>query len=379
MNKRNTIQSTLVGVAAIFVAAPALACGEECSAKSGPTKINAQAGAIALPSGGVWVEAGNAQNTWVSDDDEDKNVRVEVKDGKVFVWVDDELKVDGAPANPSPSRLQWRMEEEDDRAPNVRKGEMHFAPRKARLGVTIDELDGAMASQLGIRPENATIILSVEDGSAAKAAGLRAKDVILRFAGEDGGPSVLRRVVSNSKPGDEVEVVVLRGGDHKRMLVELGAIEDSNSNPSRNTNRFFLRELEQGDGRMVFEAPGMEFAFDQEEVSRAVEEAMAGAREALQQALVEVRQAGGAVRRDLESELSAHMHELEEQLSQLRSKMQNQLRSAPPAPRAPRAPAPPQPRGFRFESSDGLNERVDSLEDRLSRIEDLLERLVDDR
>lgn len=363
MTIRSRTTILLTGVAACLVASPALACGESCPNESSAASPGAAA------TFARWVPAANAGD--------EGDVRVEIKDGKVYVWVDDKLKVDGAPAE-GRAAMRWESRVGGEGGEwKERSGE----PRRARLGVTIRELDEALASQMGIRPSDATMVLSVEEDSAARKAGLRAHDVILRVDGREGGPESLRRVISSAAPGEEIEVVVLRGGEREPMVIELGEARDE-PRQDRSMNRFFLQRVEEeDDGQMVFEAPGMQFTWNQEEVQDAVEEAMAGARQAIEQALVEVRQAGGAVRRDLEQELSQSMRQLETQLSELRAKMQAERGAAvaPAAPAAPRAPAAPPARGFRFEGQSGLSERVGSLESRLDRIERLLERLVENR
>src|SRR5207249_2773280 len=76
-----------------------------------------------------------------------------------------------------------------------------------RLGLEVRESDSVGRSQEGVR------LAGVSDGSPAALAGLREGDVIVEFAGnkvqnlED-----LANLLGSKKPGDEVEIMVLRTG-----------------------------------------------------------------------------------------------------------------------------------------------------------------------
>ncbi len=87
------------------------------------------------------------------------------------------------------------------------------APHEAFLGIMSDGDGGDGVRLTGILPE-----------SAAARAGLREDDVIVRFAGT---PVVrfddLRRGLRQRKPGDTVDVVVLREGEDRTLSTALGA------------------------------------------------------------------------------------------------------------------------------------------------------------
>jgi hypothetical protein len=88
-----------------------------------------------------------------------------------------------------------------------------------RLGVTVQELDDAECEALKLEAgQGALRVDAVHTASAAEAAGLRSGDHILSIGGEklprSGGREVLRAAIADKvKPGEEVEVVVLRKGE----------------------------------------------------------------------------------------------------------------------------------------------------------------------
>ncbi|GEM_PF-3588180 len=92
---------------------------------------------------------------------------------------------------------------------------------QAYLGVSPGELSDDLRDQLEIK--NGVVINDVvEDGPGAKA-GLKKNDVILSIDGEEiAGVEDVRGALTGKKPGDEVEIVVLRKGKKKTITVELG-------------------------------------------------------------------------------------------------------------------------------------------------------------
>ncbi|MEQ9737415.1 MAG: PDZ domain-containing protein, partial [Algiphilus sp.] len=88
------------------------------------------------------------------------------------------------------------------------------------LGVVIQEVTRELALSFGLdRPRGALVSRVLPDGPAAKA-GIREGDVILSFGGEDIPRSAaLPAVVGAIKPGEEVEVVLMR--DSERMTLDV--------------------------------------------------------------------------------------------------------------------------------------------------------------
>jgi len=82
-----------------------------------------------------------------------------------------------------------------------------------RLGVTLDHVDKAMASQLGLNREKTSMIASVVDGSPAEQAGLKKYDIITRVgSSDDASVDEVLEAIRNAKSGEEFKLTVLRGG-----------------------------------------------------------------------------------------------------------------------------------------------------------------------
>jgi len=100
---------------------------------------------------------------------------------------------------------------------------VHGGVRRGYLGVGAfpAQLAPAIAAQLGA--ERGALIASVEDGTPAAAAGLLVGDVIIELAGvpvrDPGG----LRLVLGDRPGQTVEIIVVRGGARHAISVTLGS------------------------------------------------------------------------------------------------------------------------------------------------------------
>ena len=91
------------------------------------------------------------------------------------------------------------------------------------LGVSIQDLTKELAESLGLKTSKGVLIPGVAEGSAADAAGIIKGDVIVEFNGKQVEKAEqLRNKVAMLKPGTEVDVTVLRGGERKTLTVELG-------------------------------------------------------------------------------------------------------------------------------------------------------------
>jgi serine protease Do len=99
---------------------------------------------------------------------------------------------------------------------------------RAWLGVTIQNVDDAMAKALKLEDRSGVLIGGIVKDGPAKKAGLKIQDVIVEFDGvKVKNVSHLQLLVSNSEVGKEKEVVVLRGKKEKRIKVKLEELPDS--------------------------------------------------------------------------------------------------------------------------------------------------------
>jgi serine protease Do len=95
---------------------------------------------------------------------------------------------------------------------------------RGRLGVTIQEVDQALADAFHLARPQGALVSSVEPGSAAHKAGLKSGDVILALDGtriEHSGDLPAR--VADMKPGTRASFEVLRDGRRMSLNATLGA------------------------------------------------------------------------------------------------------------------------------------------------------------
>lgn len=95
--------------------------------------------------------------------------------------------------------------------------------KRAHLGVNVAELDEALAQHLDLDRDACVIVLSVAKGKAADQAGIRKHDIILGIDDERGiTRSKLTKLLDKKKPGEEIEIELLRGGRRKTVRIKLG-------------------------------------------------------------------------------------------------------------------------------------------------------------
>ncbi len=95
--------------------------------------------------------------------------------------------------------------------------------RHAQLGVTVQELDQALADSFDLKSPAGALVSQISPDSAAARAGLRPGDVILAFNGqpiERSGDLAAR--VGMSRPGASVTLDVVRDGKHQEIRAVLG-------------------------------------------------------------------------------------------------------------------------------------------------------------
>jgi serine protease Do len=91
------------------------------------------------------------------------------------------------------------------------------------LGVSIQEITPELAKSFKIENGKGALIAEVYEGSPAEEAGLKRGDVVIEYNGEKvEEPLDLSINVGQSKPGSDVKLVVLRGGEKKELAVKIG-------------------------------------------------------------------------------------------------------------------------------------------------------------
>ncbi|HVM41674.1 MAG TPA: trypsin-like peptidase domain-containing protein [Acidimicrobiia bacterium] len=91
------------------------------------------------------------------------------------------------------------------------------------LGVQTITVDEQVAQQFGIDVDEGALVVEIVPGSAAELAGVRRGDVIVELAGDSVETSQdVAAAVRDREPGEEVEIVVVRGDDRETLTAVLG-------------------------------------------------------------------------------------------------------------------------------------------------------------
>jgi len=99
--------------------------------------------------------------------------------------------------------------------------------QKAFMGIYLQDIDKDTQEALDLKSSRGVLVEGVVDDSPADKAGLKEQDVILSFEGQKVDDSdQLRELLSGHKPGDEVEVRIIRDGSQKTIQLELGKSGD---------------------------------------------------------------------------------------------------------------------------------------------------------
>ncbi|MGH8850750.1 MAG: DegQ family serine endoprotease [Casimicrobiaceae bacterium] len=103
----------------------------------------------------------------------------------------------------------------------------HGKVEHGRLGVMIQDVNQALATNFGLASPKGALVSSVQKDSAGAKAGLKPGDVILKLNGEDiAGSSDLPPKVASLKPGSRVTLQVWRHGASKELSATLGAMDE---------------------------------------------------------------------------------------------------------------------------------------------------------
>lgn len=129
--------------------------------------------------------------------------------------------------------------------------------KKGYLGVFMQELDGDVREGLDLDVESGVLISGVEKGGPADEAGLADGDVIVAFNGQKvDDPDDLKRLVRDTKPGEKVEIEVIRDGKTKTLTLTVGEWPDDPSWLSVGDLHFNGDDFKEHIGNMVYAFSG---------------------------------------------------------------------------------------------------------------------------
>jgi serine protease Do len=113
---------------------------------------------------------------------------------------------------------------------NMRDIYMHGSARPGYLGMQVQSLTSDLADAYGIHGPWGSIILSVIDGSPAAKADLRPGDIVTAFGNKfTADDRALRRAIVETRPGTEVNLLVLRDGQQQMVPVTVAALPPGQS------------------------------------------------------------------------------------------------------------------------------------------------------
>ena len=103
----------------------------------------------------------------------------------------------------------------------------HGKVSHGKLGVTIQEVNQALAQNFGLKSPTGALVSSVQKDGAAAKAGIEPGDVITKFNGRDINRSAdLPPLVASVKPDSRVTLEVWRDGKSKQITATVGALDD---------------------------------------------------------------------------------------------------------------------------------------------------------
>ncbi len=95
-----------------------------------------------------------------------------------------------------------------------------------KIGVQLQELDQALASQLQLTVDETLLIVEVKKGQPAAEAGLEKFDILLSIEEEPATQDRLGMVLSELEDGEELNVQVLRKGERHRVVLRPRTIDE---------------------------------------------------------------------------------------------------------------------------------------------------------
>jgi serine protease Do len=104
----------------------------------------------------------------------------------------------------------------------------HGSVTRGRLGVTIQDVNQALADSFGLKQPAGALVSAIEKDSAAAKAGLEPGDVILRYNDKDiTSSSQLPVLVADTAPGATAKLEVIRKGETRHINVTVGQLKNA--------------------------------------------------------------------------------------------------------------------------------------------------------
>jgi serine protease Do len=104
----------------------------------------------------------------------------------------------------------------------------HGTVERGWLGVSIRDLDAALAKEVHAGTTAGALIADVVKGGPAEKAGLRKNDVVIRYEGKDTpDSSSFRNAVAETSAGSSARLTILREGKKEELTVRIGSQEES--------------------------------------------------------------------------------------------------------------------------------------------------------
>jgi serine protease Do len=126
-----------------------------------------------------------------------------------------------------------------DIATNVEEQLVHSGKvTRGRLGVSIQEVNQALAESFGLKKLQGALVSSVEKDSPAERAGLQAGDVIVRIGDHEiNRSSDLPSQVAVLKPGATAKLEVIRNGSPKTLTATISEMKDKTVASAKDTSQ----------------------------------------------------------------------------------------------------------------------------------------------
>jgi serine protease Do len=102
----------------------------------------------------------------------------------------------------------------------------HGKVTRGRMGVTVQEVTPTLAKSFGLEKARGALVSNVDADGPAAQSGLKAGDVVVGFDGkkiESSGE--LPAIVAGTKPGETVNVKIVRGGEEQDLKLTVGELQ----------------------------------------------------------------------------------------------------------------------------------------------------------